>query len=304
MSDEPWRAELLLAYLGRPGDESIDSSAEVEAALAELLGQAEQAWPAIALPQERFIRHLAELVADQPTDVPLAAQLRALRAGDLYLACACADQLPAALRELEREVVDRIGPAVRRLGATPAAVDEIRAELLAALLSPRAGGPPAIAGYAGRGRLYSWVRSIAVRIAMRRLGGAREIPTEAAELADRMPHHGEDPRLDDLRRRYRHDFAVAFRAALAALPVRERNLLRQHHMDGLTIDQLAALYRVHRATAARWVARARATLSGETRRRLMERLGVATQDADSIIRLVRSQLDLSLSAAPGDAEPG
>jgi RNA polymerase sigma-70 factor (ECF subfamily) len=136
---------------------------------------------------------------------------------------------------------------------------------------------------------------------MRRLGGGREIPTEAAELADRMRQPSVDPRLDDLRRRYRGDFAAAFRAALAALPVRERNLLRQHHMDGLTIDQLAGLYRVHRATAARWVARARTTLSGETRRRLMERLGVATQDADSIIRLVRSQLDLSLSAAPGPA---
>ena len=34
---------------------------------------------------------------------------------------------------------------------------------------------------------------------------------------------------------------------------RQRNVLRQYHIDGLTIDQLAALYQVNRATTARWV---------------------------------------------------
>src|SRR5260370_1220010 len=82
-------------------------------------------------------------------------------------------------------------------------------------------------------------------------------------------------------------------AALAALAERERNVLRQYYIDGLTIDQLAALYQVNRATTARWVAGARLSVVAKTREHLVDELGIAAGEADSIIRLVRSQLDVS-----------
>jgi hypothetical protein len=37
---------------------------------------------------------------------------------------------------------------------------------------------------------------------------------------------------------------------------RDRNLLRYQYFDHLTVDDIGALHRVHRATAARGVARA------------------------------------------------
>ena len=40
--------------------------------------------------------------------------------------------------------------------------------------------------------------------------------------------------------------------AFAALESRERNLLRYALGDGLSVDAIGTLYRVHRATAARW----------------------------------------------------
>lgn len=97
-----------------------------------------------------------------------------------------------------------------------------------------------------------------------------------------------------MRERYRDQVKQAFAAAFAELAQRERNVLRQYHIDGLTIDQLANLYQVNRATTARWVAGARLSVITRTRRQLVDRFGIAAAEVDSIIRLVRSHLDVSV----------
>ena len=75
---------------------------------------------------------------------------------------------------------------------------------------------------------------------------------------------------------------------------RERTLLKQQIVDGLGIDELGALYEVHRATAARWVAAAREKLLLRTRRAFMVRVRISSDECESIMRMVRSQLDVSL----------
>jgi RNA polymerase sigma-70 factor (ECF subfamily) len=103
-----------------------------------------------------------------------------------------------------------------------------------------------------------------------------------------------DPGLAHLKESCRVELKRAFETALGALPRRERLLLRQHHLDRLTIDELAALYQVHRATAARWVARAREELSDAILGELGRRMQVPASEVQSLLRLVRSQLDISL----------
>lgn len=83
---------------------------------------------------------------------------------------------------------------------------------------------------------------------------------------------------------------------MSALSVRERNLLRQRFADGIRIDQLAGLYGVHVATIGRWLAGAREQVYVVTRDILLERLRIGHAEFDSILRVVRSQLDLSISA--------
>jgi RNA polymerase sigma-70 factor, ECF subfamily len=72
--------------------------------------------------------------------------------------------------------------------------------------------------------------------------------------------------------------------------------LRQHALDGLSIDRLAALHKVHRATAARWVEAARTAALEHTRLALGRRLRVGPDELESVMRLVRSQLDITLPA--------
>ena len=80
----------------------------------------------------------------------------------------------------------------------------------------------------------------------------------------------------------------------------DRALLRFKFVDGLTLDDLAVLYGTHRATVARRVAALREDLVKATRAQLGGPLRVRRQDLESLVRLVRSDLDLSLSRLLGD----
>jgi hypothetical protein len=72
------------------------------------------------------------------------------------------------------------------------------------------------------------------------------------------------------------------------------------------------MYRVHRATVARWLARGRDRLMRETRAALLSRLRLPGDEIDSILRLIGSRVDISIATAldqashrsdsPADAE--
>jgi RNA polymerase sigma-70 factor (ECF subfamily) len=159
---------------------------------------------------------------------------------------------------------------------------------------------PAIASFSGRSSLASWVKVVATREAARLLAhDRREEPRDDLAIADRAAET--DPRLEHLKRTYREEFRAAFAAAVDALTDRERLLLRQHVLDGLGIDQLAPLYSVHRATAARWVAAAQRAVIEKTHQALRDRLRIPHDELESILRLIRSQLDISLPLALREA---
>ncbi len=252
---------------------------ELDERLAGLIAAGRAAWPGVELDDAVFAGYLAEREGVEPA-----------HAADLYLACACARGDAAAIGAFLGEVVPHIEAAVLGLGADPAQVDEVRSQLVDALL---VGARPGITTYAGRGQLRSWVRSIAVRMGMRQLGRTRAGAGGDDALAT-LAAEADDPEIEHLKARYGDAFRAAFAGALAALTPRQRNLLRQHYLDELTVDQLGALYRVHRATAARWVAAARETLFDDTRHRMIDALGLPPSDYDSLLRLLHSQLDLSI----------
>ena len=102
---------------------------------------------------------------------------------------------------------------------------------------------------------------------------------------------GGDPELSYIKEVYRAQFKEAFQFALDSLSDREKNLLRQNVVDGLSIDDLAGLYRAHRATVARWLSAAREALLRRTRRQFMQYARIDGDECDSIMRLVHSQLD-------------
>jgi RNA polymerase sigma-70 factor (ECF subfamily) len=83
-------------------------------------------------------------------------------------------------------------------------------------------------------------------------------------------------------------------AAVAALDVDDRVLLHQRFASPASMEELAAAHDVHVNTISRWLQRARAALESSLRDDLQRRLRVSEDQLQSILRLVQSQLDVTL----------
>lgn len=276
----------------REGSPIGEPLATLEERLGRGLSTARAAWPGVALDGARFAAHLARhLPADSPAET-----LERLHLADLYLACACAEGLPLAHAAFEARVLPEVHVAVARLKLPPSSVDEVRQLVRQKMLVPGPDTPARLATYPGTGPLSGWVRAAALWIALdlQRQRSHQDVSMEDSTLS-LLVDPGDDPELVYLKTTYRAEFNTAFTQALANLSPRERNTLRLKYLDGLSIDQLGALYGVHRATTARWVVAAQQALLDETRRLLTERLRLTGSQLDSVLRLISSQLDVSLS---------
>jgi RNA polymerase sigma-70 factor (ECF subfamily) len=221
---------------------------------------------------------------------------------DLCLAWACAQQDAAALAVLERLLV--LPAQVQRMNPSPGFRDDVRQEVRQKLLLGDESLRPRILEYSGRGPLGRWVRVVALRAALSLMRGEAARPTSASTnwAADDLLS-SPDPELDFAKLRDRGQLHRAVSDAFAALPPRDRNLLRLHHLDRVSLDQLARLHRVHRATVARWLADARQTIVDHTRSRLREALGLTASECDSLVRFLQSRLELDLAAALAPPPP-
>jgi RNA polymerase sigma-70 factor (ECF subfamily) len=272
--------------------------APVAAALERLAESGRAAHPTLAVEGARFLEHLAGVTRGVPADA-----LDRIRAGDLYLAFACARRVPGALEAFEvacgtaLEATLRV-PVAARFG------EDARQLLYEHLfVGGGADGAPRILAYAGRGPLTAWVAVSARRAALslrRRETVARA--GHAAAGRERI-EAGIHPELAYLKRKYRVAFADAFGDAFGGLTDRERTLLRLHLQQRLRLDQIAPMFHVDTSTVSRWLAAARARILAQTRALVVERLRIRAADFASMARLLRSQIDVSLVRLLGSQGP-
>ena len=277
------------------GDEGRTPSSEVRAAAAR--GRA--AWPMLSLSEERFAAHLAQLLAERPE-----VRCAELRVADLYLARACVDGDAGALAAFEASFLPAIDGTLQRVRLPREQREDLLQNLRVSLFVSRGAQPGRIAQYHGTGDLRRWLRAIALRDAWRTGKSVhRELALDDAVLAT-VGILDEDPALAGFKEACRAELKHAFVAALETLGPEDRTVLRQYHLDGLTIDELARLYGIHRATAARRVGKARSLLTESVVAGLGERLQIRDRELASVLELVRSQLDLSLDRLLGAAAVG
>jgi RNA polymerase sigma-70 factor, ECF subfamily len=260
----------------------------VAAAATRIVAAGRAVWPNVVISEDAIRSRLLGRVRDDAE-----TRLEDLHDKDLYLAYALADGNEAALRVFESELVPQIDVALRRLRLAGGTADEVKQALRFELLADER---KRIADYAGRGELAAWLRVSATRKALKsvRKQGKEESLDEI--LLDHWPNASHGPESKHIRSQYTEELKKAIREAFGALEVRQRNLLRQHILDELTIDDLARLYRVHRATCARWLADARADLSKHTRKKLVTALGKANKDdMESLLGFLDSDIELSIS---------
>jgi RNA polymerase sigma-70 factor (ECF subfamily) len=274
----------------------LASITDLDRRLWAIVAEGRAAWPGLAVDATAVVA----FVARQATADLAEAALEGLRPADLYLACACALRLPGAIAVFDRDYMREVDVALTRMRiGAPRVLDVkqlVRQRLFVGSGGPgQPGGPGKIIEYGGRGDLRRWVRSVAVRTCLNELRkGKREILVDDDQLIAQHAIATDDPEVEYMKRTYANEFRAAFGDALSQLGAREQTLLRYHHVDGLNIDEIGAIYRIHRVTAFRWLEKAKELLVRSTLETLRSRLKLPSNELDSVLRMIRSQIHLSL----------
>ncbi len=274
----------------------LESLVDLDRRLWTLVAEGRAAWPDLTV----AAKDLVEFVARQVTPDLAEAALDGLRPADIYLACACARGIAGAVAAFDREYMREVDIALARMRIGPPRLNDVK-QLVRQRLFVGGGtaGAPTSAGkiseYGGRGDLRRWVRSVAVRTCLNEMRkGKREVLVDDDHLIAQHAIGADDPEVEYMKRTYAGEFKAAFGEALVGLGAREQTLLRYHHVDGLNIDEIGAIYRVHRVTAFRWLEKAKEQLVKTTLDALRTRLKLPADELDSVLRMIRSQIHLSL----------
>lgn len=257
---------------------------------------ARRTWPDVRLSYEKFQAHVShEGSTGAGVEHP----------SDMYLCAACKYGEVGAYEVLEAAYFPALRRLLSRLLREESAVEEVLQDIRTRLF---VGASPKIASYRGSGCLAGWLRSVAVHAArdhlrcsrarrgrLRRLSHAAVLGTLGPAAADAL-----DERVSQWERQRCQQ---AWNAAIRSLGSEERQLLHHHFVHGLSIDALGALYGVHRATAARRIQRATASLRRRVRDELASHYGgMSSHELDRLAQRTCCELDVmhslaSLSAA-------
>ncbi len=244
-------------------------------------------WPSVHLGFEAFRSHCREVLGPDPAPETLAF------GADLYLCCACAARDPQAALTFERETTSTARNAIARIQRDPEFVTETLRVLLDKLLYA---ADPGVKSYSAKGPLQAWAGVAAARTAIDRWRARRLSWTRHVDLGDYFGSGGSGLESSLTKARYHEAFQRALQHALAALSPQDRNLLRMHVLDRCSIDQIGRAYSVHRATAARWLERARTKVREAVREELcLEHARLTDSEFMSIAHLMGGELELTLA---------
>ena len=245
--------------------------------LEDSVREAAARWPGVEL----TAAELAELAGRAGDTTDLA---------EVYLAIACARGNAVAIAAFDRDYLAVVPQALATMRLPAATVDDVRAIVRDKLLVGDGARRPRVLDYAGHGRLRGLVQVMATRAALDRVRHElREVELPARDLAAPV-----DLATSMIKAQYREAFAAGFAAAVAGASRRDRNLLRLHFLGGVTLEQLAQMYDVHRATVVRWLAAARGEVLARTREHVARELGAPASELDDMFALVESRVELSL----------
>ncbi len=256
------------------------------AALSFLIARAKAAWPGIVVDGVCFIRYVASRLH---AGGDALEQLGSLDAGGMYIACACVGHDGSAIERCVATLGPQVDRALAQMGLAKPEREDVVATLQQLLFfGDEAGSEPILGSYTGRGSLQSWARSVGVKQAFSLRRREHRYALLDDELFD-LPADQTTPEMAYLRHFYLEEFRAAFQRAIRAIPKRERNLLKQHYLDGMSLDAVARVHRVHRATAARWLADARQSALDKTRQELTGAVHLSPSEVDSVLTFVRRQ---------------
>ncbi len=274
------------------GKQSVmNRTPEEESLMAMALLASREAWNDLNVPAETFARFLSERRIDLNVVTTQIVQ-------DLYLACACAHGIKGAISSFSARFRPLIVTIARRFDESPAFADEVQQHMNETLFVATEGHERKIGQYTGDGPLTGFVGTSARRTAMRMAASASRFQGEDALARQFSAVHDQETEM--LKAHYGDLFNGAISIALRKLAPRDRLILRLNLIERVSTTKLATTYGVSQPTVSRWIQRAADQIFSTVKEMLCDELKIDTNDLHSLLALVRSQIDFTLSKSGTD----
>jgi RNA polymerase sigma-70 factor (ECF subfamily) len=261
---------------------------------------AAQCWPSFRVDEQVFCEYVhARVTARTGAEPPTAEVLRTPeQIASLYLCCACLQGSEAACAAFQQTYLAIIRSSIARIFPNRAWIDEVASRFLGQLL---VGKEPRLTRYSGRGDLGAWLKVVATRAA---IDAKRSEPDQDEEPLSSSVEAAMSMSPESLIfcRAHARGILDALTRAISSLDKKQRNLLRLNYTDGLSIDEIGALYGVHRATVARWLQQARSSVESSVLDDLKAQRGIDPAEVGSLIHGALPYLEDSLRRLLGETK--
>ncbi|MEZ4474703.1 MAG: hypothetical protein R3F60_28730 [bacterium] len=212
---------------------------------------------------------------------------------DLYLVLGCLAGNDRAIRLFMQRFGTYLTRLCQRYAPTGAIAEDVEAQLVATLFTPRQVDDPTSArlyAYRGAGTLQGWLRVTARRLVI--------------DLLRRQRAEGDAPRLDQLAApNARHDAQLevshatrlltpVFTECVAELSEADRALLRRYYRDGDVLREIGADLGIDTSSVFRRIGQARDKIWKRFQRRARTELGLSERDLRSLLGSLAAGLDL------------
>lgn len=251
-----------------------------------IIQECQASYPEIHFSAQDFASYLGECFAQKGS----LDALDDFDYNELFLTKACAIGDRAALRTFDDAYIKPACGALRRMKMSEADIDDVVQRVREKLMWPQ-DNRIRLEDYAGKGDLRGFLRVVLVREALSLLRKKR--PHDEADF-DALADAQDDPELQFIKRKYRGEFKRSFAQASSQLTSRQRNLLRLHLVEKVTLEDLAKYYSVNRSSVVRWLKKARQALLTLTKNDLKQRLEIDSDEFEAMFSLIQSRLDISI----------
>ena len=254
----------------------------------------QQRYPAHRLPVAQLTTLIHQLMEGPGATAPAATTEQFI--DDVLLAWACVGQDPQALREFEQTVMTSAIQHLRDRRFTQDTVDESVQIARIAMLVGDTDRAPTLLQYRGRGPLRAFVRTVCTRRALTLCSNTRRTTQAALQGFASTPQV--DTELEYMRATYGPQLSDAMQRAWTRLQPHDRFVLGLALEQGVATDEIARICGIHRASATRRIASARAALLALARDGLQTELAVGGATLDSILRLFTTSVQWDAPAVP------
>ncbi len=258
----------------------------IAADLATRLAHAQTAWPTLHASADEFAAALAALAPLHQLTVD------SVDAAEAFLWAAWQHSPDAAIAAFTASHRSLVASIATRFGLTGSDAADILSQLVQRLFVSDADEPAKFTQYVGRGQLGGLVRVAATRLALTLVGSKGR---QTSEVPSNTPDQHRSTADKFAKAELQALLKQALEESATALTERQRAILRMHYVKQASIDDIAAVYRVHRATAARWLLDARSSMVENARETFLLRAALDEADLIEVASLVESQLSMTWS---------